>query len=166
MKYAIVVSSKTGNTALLGDGIKEMLGEGCEYFEKPMEEAKDADILFLGFWTDKGTADAQAMEFIKSITNKKIFLFGTAGFGVSKEYFDRILDNVKQNVDGSNEILGTYMCQGKMPIAVRNRYEKLKEETKEEKYDMLIANFDQALSHPDEEDLERLKEVVGQVIKQ
>ena len=50
------------------------------------------------------------------------------------------------------------MCQGKMPQSVRERYMKMKENPEHPaNLDLLIQNFDRALSHPDSEDLERLK---------
>lgn len=45
------------------------------------------------------------------IKNKKIFLFGTAGFGGSDAYFEKILGQVKQSIDASNTVIGEYMCQ-------------------------------------------------------
>ena len=57
-----------------------------------------------------------------------MFLFGTAGFGESEAYFQKVLDRVKESIDESNSIIGTYMCQGKMPMAVRERYEKMKQQ--------------------------------------
>ena len=53
---------------------------------------------------------------------------------------------------------GTYMCQGKMPQAVRTRYEQMPESPRRA---MMLANFDQAVSHPDAADLARLKEAVA-----
>ena len=53
------------------------------------------------------------------------------------------------------------MCQGKMPQSVRERYVKMKENPEHPaNLDMLIANFDCALSHPDMDDLEKLKKII------
>ena len=94
----------------------------------------------------------------RNLKNKKIFLFGTAGFGGSDAYFEKILGQVKQSIDASNTVIGEYMCQGKMPQSVRERYVKMKENPEHPaNLDLLIQNFDRALSHPDSEDLERLK---------
>ena len=118
-------------------------------------------VLFVGFWTDKGTADAATLELLKTVKNKKIFLFGTAGFGGSTAYFQKILLRVQENLDAGNQVIGTFMCQGKMPLSVRQRYEKMKEQPNPApNLDMLIANFDRALTHPDEQDLQRLQEAV------
>ena len=56
-----------------------------------------------------------------NLKGRKIFLFGTAGFGGSAAYFQKILDHIKQSVDPSNTVVGEYMCQGKMPQSVRDR---------------------------------------------
>ena len=113
------------------------------------------------YWTDKGNADSDTLDFLSKLKNKKIFLFGTAGFGGSDAYFQRILGNVKSTIDSSNTIVGEYMCQGKMPQSVRERYVKMKENPEHpDNIDALIENFDKALSHPDSDDLERLKNII------
>ena len=98
------------------------------------------------------------IEFLKKLKNKKIFLFGTAGYGGSEDYFRNIINNVKKNIDSSNTLIGTFMCQGKMPLAVKERYENMaKQNNSSVDIDKLIRNFEEALSHPDITDLERLK---------
>lgn len=118
-------------------------------------------MLYIGFWTDKGNADSDTLDFLSKLKNKKIFLFGTAGFGGSDAYFQKILGNVKSAIDSSNTIVGEYMCQGKMPQSVRERYVKIKENPEHpDNIDALIENFDKALSHPDADDMERLKNII------
>ena len=93
---------------------------------------------------------------------KKIFLFGTAGFGGSEAYFKRILDKTKESLDASNTVVGEFMCQGKMPQSVRERYEKMKEQPDHmPNIDAMIENFDKALAHPDDNDLNTLKQLVA-----
>ena len=162
MSYAIVFSSKTGNTALLAQTLQEQLPQAdCCYFGAPDTAALAADTLYVGFWTDKGTADQACLELLGRLRNKKIFLFGTAGFGGSEAYYQKILANVRTAIDASNTVVGEYMCQGRMPQAVRDRYVKMKEmPDAKPNLDALIENFDQALSHPDQEDLERLRRMI------
>ena len=72
-----------------------------------------------------------------------------------------LVNQVKQFVDASNVIFGEYMCQGRMPQSVRERYLKMKEAPDHPaNLDVLIQNFDCALSHPDADDLERLRQAV------
>lgn len=63
--------------------------------------------------------------------------------------------------DGSNTVIGTYMCQGKMPPSVRARYETMRAlPAPPENLDALIENFDRARTHPDADDLDRLRAAV------
>lgn len=158
MTYAIVYSSKTGNTRLLAETLRDTLPTGdCLYFGTPSDEALRAERIYVGFWTDKGTCDADTAAFLSRVTTQQIFLFGTAGFGGASEYFDKILSAARQNLPDSATVCGSYMCQGKMPMAVRARYEQMEDSPRRQ---MMIENFDAALSHPDAADLSHLLDAV------
>ena len=161
-RYSIVFNSPTGNTKKLADTIYAVLPkENCDYFGAPKEGGLYSEMLYIGFWTDKGNADKSTLTLLSTLKGKKIFLFGTAGFGGSDAYFQKILDHVKRSIDSSNSVVGEYMCQGKMPPSVRERYMKMKAQPEHpESIDALIENFDRALSHLDGNDLERLRKVI------
>ena len=165
MKTSIVYSSKTGNTRQLADAIAATLPENdILYTGAPCEAALAADRLFIGFWTDKGSCSSEISAFLKTVKNKQVFLFGTAGFGGDAAYFDKVLSAVKKNLDGSNTLLGSYMCQGRMPQSVRDRYVKMKASPVPiPNVDSMIENFDRAASHPDAEDLQKVKDAVAQL---
>ena len=58
-RYAILYSSKTGNTQKLAETIHAALGEeNCAYIGNGAGVSVQAKRLYIGFWTDKGTADA------------------------------------------------------------------------------------------------------------
>lgn len=164
-RYAILFSSVTGNTKELADVIRETLSEEkCDFFGGVENQEPTADMLYIGFWTDKGNADQATIQLLQKLKNKKVFLFGTAGFGGSEAYFRKILERVRQSLDASNTVVGEYMCQGRMPQTVRERYVKMKEQPEPMKnLDALIENFDRALSHPDAEDLDKLKNMIAQL---
>lgn len=172
MKYAVIYNSSTGNTKFLAEALRDHLTAfGCG--ENQRGEAKgndpdtpvntcfaevreggetaDADVVFAGFWTDKGGCGEEMASFLERLRGKKVFLFGTAGFGQREAYFDRILSNVASHLDDSNTVVGTWMCQGRMPAAVRRRYEGMME-TEPQKAKQMLENFDAALAHPNEED--------------
>ena len=159
MDYSVVYSSSTRNTAILANIIKDEFDiQNCMYFGGSDVKVIGSPIVFVGFWTDKGTCDDKTKNFLKEMKDKSIFLFGTAGFGGSKEYYDKILNRVQENLDPSNKVFGTYMCQGKIPVAVRKRYETMQTgDTLDSKIKAQIENFDSALSHPDKEDCEKLR---------
>lgn len=89
-RYSVLFSSQTGNTKILAQAIAQALpAAGCDYFGDYQGRVPSSPVLFVGFWTDKGTADAATLELLKAVKNKKIFLFGTAGFGGSAAYFQK-----------------------------------------------------------------------------
>lgn len=92
-RYAILFSSVTGNTKELADVIRETLPEEkCDFFGGVENQEPTADMLYIGFWTDKGNADQATIQLLQKLKNKKVFLFGTAGFGGSEAYFRKILE--------------------------------------------------------------------------
>ena len=51
-----------------------------------------------------------------------------------------------------------------MPLSVRERYERMLQSPEHKSQaEKMIENFDQALNHPDEDDLQRLKQAVSAV---
>ena len=126
-----------------------------------------SEMLFIGFWTNQGVADQAAQKLLEQLKDRKIFLFGTARFGGSEVYFQTILDKTKVFIDDSNTVIGTFMCQGKMPQSVRERYVKMKEQPDHmPNLDAMIENFDKALSHPDAEDLKKLANAARETVEQ
>ena len=161
-RYSIIFSSKTGNTKMLADAIREELTpEACDYFGNTDIDYPQSKMLYIGFWTDKGIADPAALQLLEKLHNKKIFLFGTAGFGGNSTYFQNILQKTREHIEASNTVVGEYMCQGKMPSSVKERYLKIKSQPEHApNIDAMIENFDKAATHPDSSDIERLKEAV------
>ena len=134
MKAMVVYSSRTGNTKKVANGIFAGIpGESKDIRSLEEYDGRDADVFFVGFWTDKGTC----------------------GMGKDSEYMERIGKHVKVWIPEDCTYLGFYMCQGKMPMDVRRRYETMEKNGVEpEKVKMLLANFDEALLHPDDRDVQ------------
>ena len=166
MKVAIIYSSITGNTKLLAETIKSEINKDIVYFGRPINEGIDADIYFIGSWTNKGDASNDIINFLKKLKNKKIAYFGTAGYGGSTTYYDTLFSRVKQYIDSSNTILGCFYCQGKMPIQIKERYIKMITENPNDKnLEVSIKNYEDALTHPDKKDLEDVKKWVNKILK-
>ena len=166
MKVAIIYSSITGNTKLLAETIKSEINKDIVYCGKPINEGIDADIYFIGSWTNKGDASNDIINFFKKLKNKKIAYFGTAGYGGSTTYYDTLFSRVKQYIDSSNTILGYFYCQGKMPVQIKERYIKMITENPNDKnLEVSIKNYEDALTHPDKKDLEDVKKWVNKILK-
>lgn len=165
MKIAIVYKSVTGNTRLVAEAIKEVIPENeLVYFGEPRENIS-ADLYVVGSWTDKGMCAREITEFLKGIKNSEIAYFGTCGFGGSEDYYNNLFTRIKTNISDSNKILGKFFCQGKMPMAVRDRYVNLiTEHPDDKKLKVSIDNFDKALSHPDEVDLKNAKNWIKSIL--
>ncbi len=165
MNIAIIYSSRTGNTKTIAESIKEELqNRNIVYFGNATKELPQADIYIIGSWTDKGNATNDIIEVLNKIKNKKIAYFGTAGYGESEEYYKKLFERVKKNIDPSNEILGYFYCQGKMPIQVKEKYEQISQNSENPNLKVAIENFDKALSHPDDKDISNAKEWIRGIV--
>ena len=120
-------------------------------------QASEADVVFVGFWCDKGSCSPAAQHFLQGLAGKRVFLFGTCGFGESDEYFAQILDRVRAYLPADAQYIGGAMCQGKMGMGVKRRYEGMLEKDPENaQARMLIDNWNKAQSHPNEDDFSRI----------
>ena len=120
-------------------------------------QASEADVIFVGFWCDKGSCSPAVQHFLQGLVGKRVFLFGTCGFGESDEYFEQILDRVRAYLPADAQYIGGAMCQGKMGMGVKRRYEGMLEKDPENaQARMLIDNWDKAQSHPNKDDVSRI----------
>lgn len=120
-------------------------------------QASEADVVFVGFWCDKGSCSPAVQHFLQGLAGKCVFLFGTCGFGESDEYFAQILDRVRAYLPADAQYIGGAMCQGKMGMGVKRRYEGMLEKDSESaQARMLIDNWNKAQSHPNEDDVSRI----------
>ena len=122
MKIAIVYAIETGNTAQIAQAIRE----GCQGHEivafGPLSrDVGEAELIFVGSWTDKGTCAPAVKEFLQGLHGKRVGLFGTAGIGLSEMYFASLSDRFRAEVPEENQVLGTWFCPGRLPPAVRAR---------------------------------------------
>lgn len=147
MGVAVVCASRTGNTEKLAERARVELGEALT------DDVAGADVVLLGSWTDKGGLDEGLTEALGQLAGKRVFLFGTCGFGGDDAYYARVLDNFASALPDDVEVVGRFMCQGQMPPAVRERYVTMAE-ANPERFQPMIENFDRALGHPDAADLD------------
>ena len=177
MRYAILYNSASGNTKQVAEALERALraanaevacvqiapGDTCATIDAAGVEGADA--VLVGFWCDKGTCTQEVADALAKLGGKRVFLFGTAGFGGAPEYFERILMGVRAKLPEDAEYLGGAMCQGKMGAGVRRRYEAmLAEKPGDARIQGMIDIFDAALSHPDDDDLGRIVQTAKQAL--
>lgn len=164
MKIAIIFESQTGNTKLIADSIAEACSsEEIIAFGPPMD-VSEADLIFVGSWTDKGSSVSSMKHFLKSLENKNIAIFGTSGFS-SKEYHRKLAQRTAEQIPASNNIVDYFYCLGKLRLESRDKFiELLKENPEDVNIGVTIEDFDKASTHPDERDIEDAKNFARQVI--
>lgn len=165
MKYQVVYTSRTGNTEKIAAKIFETLPGNSKDIRRVEEAGYDADICFVGFWNDRGTCSGSIMEYLSELHGKRIALFGTCGMGGSKEYFSEVAHRVEALIPDDNEYLGAFLCAGKMPGQVLERYKMMQEVEDSPKIRRMIQAYEEGMLHPDEQDLEQAVRFTKEVLK-
>lgn len=167
MQYEVLFVSQTGNTEKLATAIYEAIPNGDKEIQRLSRQTPLdlAETYFIGFWTNRGTCSFEVLDYISELHGKNIALFGTCGMGNDPAYFERIEKQVSAFIPDDNLYLGTFLCQGKMPICVRNKYQELLEHGDNDALARrMLHNFDTALLHPNEEDYRRARKFVEEVM--
>ena len=165
MTEAIIYDSLSGNTESLAKEIKSIKKNA--YYEKIndklIEELLEYDIYYIGSPIIKGMCTDKIKRLLQKIENKKIFLFITTGYK-GEDYYESLTRRILEIIPKSNQILGISLCQGKMQDAVKERYIKLIQEHPEDKnLKVSLENFEQAKTHPDENDKKDLIEKIQEL---
>ncbi len=117
MNILITYSSRTGNTKKLCEGVYNSLKDKFNMDIEPLNkktEYEKYDTVVVGYWVDKGTANAQAKKFITKIRNKNVVLLGTLGASPDSEHGHKTRKNVGNLIDESNYYLGVFLARGKV----------------------------------------------------
>lgn len=167
--YIVLYSSRTGNTKKLATEIFAML-PGINKELHPLEEYRpeqETDVYVLGFWTNSGYPNPEMMDFLSDLREKKIIMFGTCGMGMDEEYYEELIRRAEMQIPDGNEYYGTFLCQGRMPISVRHKYEEMYAGAEDkDQVARLMHNFDQAMLHPNKEDFNQARLFINRVCEE
>jgi flavodoxin len=161
MNVAIVYESLSGNTKEIAQEIEK----GCrahdtvlflsveEALKNPIDH-KQIDLYFLGSWTNKGNCGDLIRKFAKQLNKATVALFQTAGYGNSTEYFKSLEKRFIKALPEDTKVVGTFHCQGKMPLSIRNKAVALLQSNPQDaRLELNVKNFDSASTHPNRQDL-------------
>lgn len=161
MKQIILHDSATGNTEYLAKALSHAL-PNVPCGPVGSLDCSKAELVYLGFWTDKGTCSDRLRAVLPSLAGKQIFLFGTAGFGADQAYFSQIIRRLEGELPQNCTVIGWYMCPGRMGEGVRRRYEAmLQDPVSAGQAELLLKNFDAVRTRPDERDAQALLAAAG-----
>ena len=74
---------------------------------------KNFDMLYLGYWVDKGDLDAASAKLAEHVQNAKIVLFGTLGAADNSEYYTMVKRRIETHFQDA-KLYGHFLCQGKV----------------------------------------------------
>ena len=87
MKFLIVYSSRTGNTRQVAEALYAAAPDGSTISNvETAPAADDYDVIFVGYWMDRGTADEKSKAYLRTLTKKKVVLFETMGASPASEH--------------------------------------------------------------------------------
>lgn len=163
MKVLVVYSSLTGNTKMIAESIAEAIPNSELYaVEDAPPAAAGYDIIFPGFWVDKGHADDKMLAYMETIKGKKAAPFFTLGAWPDSEHADHVFEDTQKRLEG-NEILGHYRCQGKVDPKLLERMAQMTDNphamTPERE-----ARIKEAAKHPDANDCAKAKTFAQEIM--
>lgn len=157
MKFLIVYSSRTGNTRQVAEALYAAAPDGSTISKVETAPAADGyNVIFVGYWMDRGTADEKSKAYLRTLTKKKVVLFETMGASPASEHAYTGFANAATCLSEGNTIMGVLAIQGavdpaliammrKMPVGSAHNTGEMEKTTEE------------AAKHPDAADLEKTK---------
>lgn len=117
MKSLVVYSSKSGNTKRVAEAVARGLGEDT-VLATPADapDYRDFDFVAVGFWIEKERPNFEVQKYLRRLKGKKVGVFFTLGADPASDHARICLENVKPFFE-ENEVLGYFMCQGKIDPA-------------------------------------------------
>lgn len=167
MKSIVIYSSRTGNTKKVAEAIVSALPQGTPCVAvKEMPANLDAyDLVFIGFWVDRGSANAEAKAVMNKLANKNIAVFATLGAYANSEHATKALDNGIAELPENANVVGKFICQGAVdPKVIEMMYKMFPAGSVHGKSPERDALHAEAAKHPDKADLEHARAFARDVL--
>lgn len=167
MKSLIVYSSRTGNTRQVAEAIRGALPADAGFY--PVEEAPAPagyEVIAVGFWVDRGTADAGAAAYLRLIAGKRVILFATLGAAPDSDHARDSMARAAVLLAPDNTLLGTFICQGKVDPELVETFKRLPPGHPHAWTPERAARHEEAARHPDAADLAKARQLAGKFLKQ
>ena len=165
MKILVAYSSVTGNTKKVATAVAEAF-PGSDLKDIKDVENLDYDVIIVGTWIRRSTADPKAMEFIEKLKNRKTAFFFTLGAYPNSDYANRCIKNITELfAKNGNEVLGNFHCHGALSQAIIDRAMKRGADDSHGPTEERMKRWKDASTHPDANDLKNAQEYFKSVIK-
>ena len=165
MKALVVYSSLTGNTKMVAEAVAQVLMPDCTLCAvEDNPNSADYDLVAVGYWVDRGTADKKAAAYLQTIKNADVALFVTIGADPQSEHARKSVENGIAMLDTSNRLRGTFICQGKIdPKLIENMSKMFPPGHPHSMTAERRARHVAASTHPDSDDLKAAQTVFGRI---
>ncbi|WP_125152026.1 flavodoxin family protein [Clostridium rectalis] len=167
MKTLVIYSSVTGNTEKIVKAAYDEIPfpkKICKSLNKL--SLKNYELIIIGYWVDKGICDSRNVEIIKNIHNKKVIFMGTLGAKDNGNYYESIKKRVESFLPEDNKLIDHFLCQGRINEKLIERYKTIFESNPgDENIKRQLENAKIASTHPDNTDLNNVKEFIKNIFK-
>ena len=167
MKSIIIYSSLTGNTKQVAEAIARVLPADtlCVPMSELPSDIASYDLVFAGFWVDKGTANKEARDVLGTLHNPHIALFATAGVPPQMEHAKQSLVNAAACLPEGVVPVDTFICQGKVdPKVIEMMYKMFPKGHSHGQSADRDARHKQAAVHPNEDDCKAARQFAKHVL--
>ncbi len=169
MRSLVIYDSETGNTKKIANAIFEAIPSADKDIKNIQEidpaSLPEYDNYFVGYWLRKGSCSIDLIKFLGSLHHKNVALFGTCGIPQDKSGREAITQRISVWLPDDNTFLGSFLCQGRMPISVRNCCEELRAKIGDLECQKILDAFDEALLHPDTKDLDNASHFAKEMLE-
>ncbi len=166
MKVLVVYSSRTGNTRKIARAVHGAMPAGADIF--PVESAPEPagyDFIALGFWVNRGDADAAMAQYMEKVRGKDVGLFCTLGAWPDSDHARRTIQKATDRLAG-NRVLGSFICQGKVNSALTDSMARKGGKSPHPMTEERKARLEEAAKHPDEADCLAAQEAFAGIMRQ
>lgn len=157
MKTLVAYSSLTGNTKMVAESVFEIVPgekEIISLIDISKINIDEFDRIIVGYWVDKGTADARAKKFIKSLKNKEIAYIGTLGADPLSDHGNDVRKRVDTLCSENNKLIGGFLCRGKIDPKLVEKMGRFPLKLVHPLTPERLQRIEDAKPHPTKEDLE------------
>ena len=155
VKPLVIYSSKTGNTKKVAEAVLSGLPDGTPMMAaEDIQQVAEYDLVFMGFWVDKGTADLTAREAMAKISGKMVAIFATAGAYPDSQHAKSSLAKGASCFGENCTVLGAFICQGAVDPGLIERAKRRPAGHHHALTPERIRRWNDARTHPDDTDLD------------
>ena len=157
----------TGNTKQVAEAITSVLPAGtpCVSMKELPTDLSSYDLVFAGFWVDKGTANKEARDVLGTLHNPHIALFATAGVPPQMAHAKESLIKCSKLFTRWRRAVGTFICQGKVdPKVIEMMYKMFPKGHSHGQSADRDARHKQAAVHPNEDDFKAAQDFAEDIL--